>query len=138
MEDNTLAENEGVNIVNCVFRNNTASSVNGGAIHYDGSNGLNTNQETLYIANSTFFGNNASSGGALCAWGVALTQLEGCVFDHNTAYYGRGGGLYAYGEPVFRSNALSSTPASTLMSAMGACSFFFCTWLLMKQLCTSP
>ena len=105
LEDNTWAVYEGVNILNCTFRNNTATSVNGGAIHYDGSNGLNVNQETLYISNSTFFGNNASSGGALCAWGVALTQMEGCVFDHNTAYYGRGGGLYAYGRLMLSSTA---------------------------------
>lgn len=96
LEDGSWADQEGIRILDCVFRNNSAINVNGGAVFYDGSGG--SGNDMLYISDSTFFGNNASSGGALCAWGVSFIQIDGCLVDHNTAYYGRGGGLYVYGE----------------------------------------
>lgn len=73
----------------------TTSCPSAGAVYYQGSNG--DNDESLYIQRSIFTGNNASSGGALSPWGAASVYITDSTFDHNIAYYGRGGALYAYG-----------------------------------------
>lgn len=67
-----------------------------GAVYYQGS--LGANQEALWIDGSTFTDNNASSGGAISPWGVNSVQIINSTIDRNHAYYGRGGGLYTYGE----------------------------------------
>ena len=95
LANNTWAVNEEANVTGCTFRNNTSINVNGGAIYYTGSQGGNT--EVFNLTNSTFEGNNASSGGAICPWGVANVIINGSAFVGNTAYYGRGGALYTYG-----------------------------------------
>lgn len=73
-----------------------------GAVYYQGS--LGANSETLYVEDCTFMDNNASSGGALCPWGVSFVTIKTSRIQGNHAYYGRGGGMYTYGE---------SCPAST-------------------------
>ena len=102
LDDNTWAQGECVAVANCTFRNNSAINVNGGAVYYLGS--LGESSEELFISNSTFFGNNASSGGAVVPWGVARVEIAEVLFEHNTAYYGRGGALYAYGEFIYPFN----------------------------------
>ena len=95
LANNTWAANEEANVTGCTFRNNTAINVNGGGIYYQGSEGFN--DEVFYLTNSTFEGNNASSGGAVCPWAVANVIINGSAFVDNAAYYGRGGALYTYG-----------------------------------------
>lgn len=94
----TWAPNELANFTGCTFRNNTARDVNGGAVYHQGSEGAN--YESLVVSNCSFVGNNASSGGALCPWSTAYVEIDQCVFEQNTAYYGRGGALYTYGESI--------------------------------------
>lgn len=99
LENGTWAAHEEANVTGCTFRNNTSVNSNGGAIYYVGSMGYNT--EVFYLTNSTFEGNNASSGGAVSPWAVANVIINGSTFVDNTAYYGRGGALYTYGNFPF-------------------------------------
>ena len=96
LEDGTWAQDEQISFTRCTFKNNTSINVNGGAIYYQGSFGANN--EALFLTNSTFLENNASSGGAVTTWGTAQVSVDGCSFEYNSAYYGRGAGLYAYGK----------------------------------------
>ena len=96
LSDGTWAEDETVIFTGCTFRNNTAVNVNGGALYYQGS--LGASHEALFLTDTVFVGNNASSGGAVTPWGAYQVQIDGCMFEQNVAYYGRGGGLYAYGK----------------------------------------
>ena len=52
----------------------------------------------MVVRNTLFDGNNGSSGGALCSWGVSRVYLNGSTFEQNIAFYGRGGGIYTYGQ----------------------------------------
>lgn len=96
LEDGTWAEDEQVAFTGCTFRNNTAVNVNGGGLYYQGS--IGENYEALFLTDTVFAGNNASSGGAFSPWGAYQVQIDGCTFEQNVAYYGRGAGLYAYGK----------------------------------------
>ena len=65
----------------CVFNNNSA--INGGVIYNEDSN--------LTCTDSTFIGNNAEYGGAICSycWSSSLTiNIENCTFTGNNASVG--------------------------------------------------
>lgn len=95
LADGSWADGEGVDVLDCSFRNNT-SILNGGAMYYQGSFGENT--EVLNVSRTLFDGNNGSSGGALCPWGVSTFYLNEGLFERNIAFFGRGGGIYTYGQ----------------------------------------
>ena len=95
LANNTWAANEEANVTGCTFRNNTSININGGGIYYSGSEGANN--EVFYLINSTFEGNIAYSGGAVCPWGAANVIINGSAFVDNIATFGRGGALYTYG-----------------------------------------
>ena len=51
------------------------------------------------VAPSSETDRNASSGGAVCPWGVSNVVITDSSFEQNIAYFGRGGALYTYGMP---------------------------------------
>lgn len=95
LDDGSWADGEGVDVLSSSFRNNTSGS-NGGALYYLGS--LGRNDEEMLIRGSVFDGNNGSSGGALCAWDVNSLSVQRSTFEQNIAFFGRGGGIYTYGQ----------------------------------------
>lgn len=95
LADGSWADGEGVDILECSFKNNT-SGFDGGAVFYDGSYGLNNEQ--MIVRGSVFFGNNGSSGGAFRTRGVVSISVYESTFERNTAFFGRGGGIYTYGQ----------------------------------------
>ena len=82
----TIKEAPMMEVINCTFKSNVASSSDGGAIK------VNAAPITVKVKNSTFNSNSASRGGALYALGDV--DIESCVFTGN-------GGVpslvYAYG-----------------------------------------
>lgn len=95
LDGDIWADGEGVDVLACFFRNNT-SRLNGGAMYYQGSFGQN--DEDLIVDGTLFVGNNGSSGGALCTWGADSVSLRNSKLEQNTAFFGRGGGIYTYGQ----------------------------------------
>ena len=95
LADGSWADGEGVSVVACSFKNNT-SKLNGGALYYDGSYGQN--KEELFVRGTVFDGNNGSSGGALSTWGLSRLYLNESTVKQNIAFFGRGGGIYTYGQ----------------------------------------
>ena len=95
LADGSWADGEGVGVLACSFKNNT-SMLNGGALHYDGSYGQN--KEELFVRGTVFDGNNGSSGGALSTWGLSRLYLNESTIKQNIAFFGRGGGIYTYGQ----------------------------------------
>ena len=88
-------------IVNCNFINNTATS-SGGAIYVNGT----STDPTLKISDSTFEGNNASNGGAIYMAGdfKAVSTIENSTFRNNFA--GDGGAAYIDADNVVVRNVI--------------------------------
>jgi predicted outer membrane repeat protein len=99
-------EGSGLEVINCIFYDNTAEET-GGAISLtdasptivncefqDNSAGVNGGAISVYadssplIANCAFFGNTAQDGGAIDSDGSSSPVISNCSFTQNTAYFG--------------------------------------------------
>jgi len=73
-----------VSISNCVFKNNSTTSFDGGgAIDI-----VNGEGNILKIENSSFYNNYSHTGGALMAEGCSGLNIVGCIFANNEANFG--------------------------------------------------
>ena len=85
-----------VSIQSCEFDNNIAS-VNGGVLHFSGSNGTQSTelQSNVSINNSNFANNRAyMNGGVVYAEGRISFTVDFSEFDSNAAFIGRGGAFF--------------------------------------------
>ena len=91
-------------IIGCTFKNNTAPYGNGGAISIIGNNTDNGSNKpyiawdedsVVEINNSTFEGNSAVNGGAICVQGYSYVTITGDLTGQNAS--GSGGALFATG-----------------------------------------
>ena len=75
-------ENSYLSIINCAFKDNSAQNVSGAI--------LAVNNTTLDVQETTFVGNTALRGGAICVQQEAQLVITNCVFKDNSAQYASG------------------------------------------------
>ena len=88
-------------INNCSFWDNVANvsdeKAQGGAIYIDGVDSRSSASFGLYVLNSTFLRNNASSAGAICSWQLpGVVYIDQCSFAQNDGHHAAAD-LYVFG-----------------------------------------
>lgn len=94
-------------VENCLFRNNDASGVDRGTIQND-----KTNAVSMDVTNSTFLNNKATNGGGIYFTGTGSAIIKSCDFTGNTATTS-GGGIYNGGKATITKNIFTSNGATT-------------------------
>lgn len=91
-----------------VFENNSTSSFNGGAIHFN-------NENTATLTNCRFSGNSANNGGAISIQDGGTVVFDRCTINNNTANASGGALLLdAYVNATFTNCLIAQNTASNL------------------------